>query len=406
MKLTDEEKRMLDGEQGTAVAMAMEMLLALGTIYNAEYFIPVQSAHVAGLSFKSHGLAGLKWIEDIADTGARVKVPTTLNVLGQDRQRPVAFPADWSDPQLRIGKAYEKLGCYGTSSCVPYYLGFVPRLHEHVAWAESSAIVYVNSVLGARTNREGGPSALAAGLTGRTPYYGLHITENRYGQIVCKLETPIRDLTDFGALGAYIGKRVGDAIPVLDGLGRLPSTEELVYFGAALASSGSVGMFHIVGVTPEAATLAAATGGKACESMIIGRGELEEGYEQLTSGKDRHVNLVAIGCPHCSLAQLAEVARLLEGKKVADGTALWVHANAGIKGMAEQLGYVGVIEEAGGRVTQDLCVVLSIPEQLGFTSLATNSPKMAFYAPGGNGLPAWFGSVERCITAAVSGIWS
>jgi predicted aconitase len=248
MHLTDEEQRMLAGNEGEAVKMAMEMLVALGNIYGAERMEPINSAHVAGLSLKSHGIAGMEWVENLAASGARVRVPTTLNVIGQDRSRPVPFSDDWTTHQLRIGKGYEAMGCFGTSSCVPYYLGFVPRLGQHIAWAESSAIIYVNSVLGARTNREGGPSALAAALTGRTPFYGLHLPENRYGQVRYHVDTEIHDLTDFGALGAYIGKQVGTQIPVITGIARIPSKEELVYFGAALASSGGVAMFHMVGI--------------------------------------------------------------------------------------------------------------------------------------------------------------
>lgn len=406
MQLTDEEKRMLDGQEGPAVQMAMEMLVALGDIYGAERFEPVTSAHVAGLSLKSHGIAGMEWVEDLARSGGRVKVPTTLNVIGQDRARPFGFDAAWTEPQLRIGKGYEAMGCYGTSSCVPYYMGFTPRLGQHIAWAESSAVVYVNSVLGARTNREGGPSALAAALTGRTPYYGLHLTENRYGQICYQIDVEMESLTDYGALGAYIGKRVKTRIPIINGIKKVPSKEELVYFGAALASSGSVALFHMVGVTPEAPTLAAAAGSNQYETIVIGEEELAQGYAQLNSSRDKKVDFVAIGCPHCSLEQIAEIASLLAQRKICPDVTLWVHTNVAIKAIAEQLGYVRTIEEAGGRVTQDLCVVLSIPESLGFKTLATNSPKMAFYAPGGNGLPTWFGSVEQCIDAAVNGYWS
>lgn len=407
MKLNDEEKRMLDGADGEAVRMSMEMLVAIGDIYGAERMQPVSSAHVAGLSLKSHGLAGMEWAEDLASTGARVKVPTTLNVIGVDRSRDLGFSPDWRDPQIRIGEAYEKMGCYGTSSCVPYYQGFLPRLKQHVAWAESSAIIFVNSVLGARTNREGGPSALAAGLTGRTPYYGFHLAENRHANVCYRVEADLKDLADYGALGAYVGKRLGTDTPVFGGMEAAnPSLEQLVTLGAALASSGGAALFHMVGVTPEAATLEQALGSKKCEERIFGKKELAAGYEQLTSGKEKKVDLVAIGCPHSSLNQIADIARLLEGRHVAPGVTLWIHTNIAIKALAGQMGYVAAIERAGGLVTQDLCVVLSVPEALGFRVLATNSPKMAFYAPGGNGLPTWYGSVERCLDAAVTGEWS
>jgi predicted aconitase len=297
------------------------------------------------------------------------------------------------------------MGCFGTSSCVPYYTGFVPRLNQHIAWAESSAVVFTNSVLGARDNREGGPSAFAAALTGRTPLYGLHLDENRKGDMLFKVTAELKDISDFGALGSYVGRIVGTGIPVFDGI-QNPYTEELVYLGAALASSGSVAMFHAVGVTPEAPTIEAAFGGKKYDTIAITEKEIAAGKRLLTSAQDTKVDFVALGCPHFSLGQIKEAAMLLQGKKIAKDVVLWIHTNVAIKALATQLGYTKIIEAAGGVLTQDLCVVLSVPEALGFKTLATSSPKMAFYAPGGNQLKTWYGSVKECINAAVHGYWT
>ncbi len=404
MKLTDEEKRMLDGERGQPVKMAMDILVAIGEIYGAEKLIPVKSAHIAGLSLKSHGIAGMEWVEDIVRSGAKVCVPTTLNVIGVDRSRDLNLPLEWLTNQVRIEQAYECMGCFGTSTCVPYYMGFIPRFGESLAWAESSAVVFTNSVLGARDNREGGPTAMASGLAGRTPLYGMHLDENRKGDVLYKVAAELRDLADYGALGAYVGKRVSTKIPVFDGISH-PAIEELVYLGAALASSGGVAMFHVAGVTPEAPTVGAAFGGKKYDTILITRRELEEGRQQLTSARDSKVDYVALGCPHYSLRQLEETAKLLQGKKVSKDVMMWVHTNVAIKGMAQQLGYVRAIEEAGAIVTQDLCTVLGNPEALGVKTLATNSGKMAFYAPGSNGLGVWFGEAKRCIDAAITGYW-
>jgi predicted aconitase len=404
MQLTDVEKRMADGEQGEPVRMAMEMLTALGEIYGAERLIPIRSAHIAGLSLKSHGLAGTEWAEDLARKGARVCIPTTMNVVGVDRSRDLKLPAGWTKNQLRIETAYECMGCFGTSTCVPYYCGFVPRFREHIAWAESSAVVFTNSVLGARNNREGGPSAFAAGLTGRTPLHGLHLDENRKGDVLFRVTAPLSGIADYGALGSYVGRMIGTQVPVFEGI-KGPSLEELVYLGSALASSGGVALFHAVGITPEAPTVGSAFGNKKHEIVEVTARELEEGRQKLTSAKARKVDYVAIGCPHCSLNQLKELSILLQGRKVKEETTLWIHTNVAIKHLAKQLGYVEVIEDAGGIVTQDLCTVLGNPEALGFKTLATNSPKMAFYAPGSNGLDVWYGSVEQCIDAAVSGTW-
>jgi predicted aconitase len=404
MKLTDEEKRILDGKQGAPYKMAMEMLVALGKIYGADKMIPVKSAHCAGLSLKSHGIAGAEWAEDLAKSGARVCVPTTMNVVGVDRSRDLGLPADWTTNQMRIENAYECMGCHGTSTCVPYYNGFVPRFGESIAWAESSAVVVTNSVFGARDNREGGPSALAAGLVGRTPAYGLHLDNNRKGNYLFKVKTALKDVSDYGALGAYVGRMVGTSIPVFDGLSN-PYLEDLVYLSAALASSGSVAMFHAVGITPEAPTVSAAIGRKKVETVLITAREIEKGRRQLTSAKDTKVDYVAIGCPHFSLGQIKEVAGLLQGKKVSKDVVFWIHTNVAIKALATQLGYAKIIEESGAVLTQDICTVLSIPEALGFKTLATNSPKMAFYAPGGNKLMTWYGNIQKCVNAAVKGYW-
>lgn len=406
MQLTDEEKAMLDGCRGEPVRKAMEILRAIGTIYGADRLIEVKSAHVAGLSYKSHGDAGLEYVQDLASEGARVVIPTTTNVIGVDRckWRSLGLPEQWAMKQLAIMDAYERMGCYATSSCTPYYHGIVPRYGEHIAWAESSAVVFTNSVLGARDNREGGPTALASALTGRTPNYGLHLDENRRGDALFRVETPLEGMHDFGAMGAYVGRMIGERIPVFDGV-PCPSLENLVALGAALASSGAVAMFHMVGVTPEAPSVEAAFRGKKHETVAIGRREILAGVEKLTSASSSDVDYVAIGCPHCSLGQLAEVARLLDGKRVRDSVRLWIHTSVPIRALAAQLGFVETIERAGGVVTQDLCTVLGNPEALGVKTLATNSAKMAFYAPGSNGLKVWYGSVERCIRAATTGRW-
>jgi predicted aconitase len=403
MRLTDREKQMLNGENGEPVRKAMEILIALGKIYDADDMIPIQSAHVAGLSFKSHGDAGLEWVENMADDGAKVRVPTTLNVIGVDRSRDFGLPMDWTRKQMRIGAGYERMGCFGTSTCVPYYCGFIPRMKEHIAWAESSAIVFVNSFLGARDNREGGPSALAAALAGCTPRYGLHLDENRKGKLLVNVAASLEGLADFGALGAYVGKRVGTDIPVFSGIERM-DVEDHVYLGAALASSGAVALYHVLGITPET-LLGKSVLADKYETIEFSNKEMELGREQLTSGGDRKVDYVAIGCPHCSLRQLAELARLLSGKKVNQNVTLWIHTNAAIKGMAKQLGYMEIIERSGAALTQDLCTILSCPEDLGFKNIATNSAKMAFYAPGGNKFNVWYGNVKQCIDAAVSGRW-
>lgn len=404
MKLDDDDKRILDGAEGPTYRMAMEMLVGLGKIYGAEKLIPIRSAHVAGLSLRSHGVAGMEWIEETAAAGARVKVPTTLNVIGVDRSRDLGLPQDWCEKQLRIGRGYERAGCYGTSSCTPYFYGFVPQFREHIAWAESSAVVFTNSALGARDNREGGPSAFSAALIGKTPCHGFHLDENRLAHLKFRVRAPITDLADIGAMGAYVGSIIGTKTPAFDGLRSL-SMEEHCYLGAALASSGGVALYHVLGQTPDALALDNKVLAPGCDEVELGPRELQIGYERLTSNTERVVDYVALGCPHLTLNQVAAVAAYLEGKKIHKDVTCWIHVNTAVKGMARQLGYMQVIENTGAVLTQDLCTILSIPEALGFKSLATNSAKMAFYAPGSNKLKTWFGSMAQCLDAAISGKW-
>jgi predicted aconitase len=273
-----------------------------------------------------------------------------------------------------------------------------------VAWAESSAVVYVNSVLGARDNREGGPSALAAALTGRTPYCGLHLDENRRGQVLIRLKESISSFEDYGALGNYVGRLVGEKIPVFENLGQ-PTQEILVAFGAALASAGGVALYHALGLTPEARSLEEVFGGNKYETVEVGRKEIEDGYAKMNSAKGRDVDFVALGCPHATIRQLAEIAASLEGRRVSDKVMMWVQTNTATRAMAVQQGYAATIEKAGAVLTEDLCTVLAVPEALGATTVATNSPKLAFYGPGANGLGVCYGSLNDCVQAAVSGRW-
>jgi predicted aconitase len=305
---------------------------------------------------------------------------------------------------MRIEAAYEKMGMLGTSTCTPYFCGLAPRFGEIVAWAESSAVVYVNSVLGARDNREGGPSALAAALTGRVPYCGLHIDENRLGDILIRLTTPVSKFEDYGAIGNYVGKLVGEKIPVFENLGQ-PSQEILVAFGAALASAGGVAMFHAIGLTPEAKNLQEVFKGKKYETIEIGPEQIAKGYANMNSAKGGEVDFVAIGCPHATIRQLGELAQALDGKKVSDHVMMWIQTNTATKAMAEQAGYASILEKAGAILTQDLCTVLAVPEALGATTVATNSPKLAFYGPGANGLGVCYGSLDKCLQAALIGRW-
>jgi len=394
---------MLAGEHGPALQKAMEIIVALGTIYGAAELVPVTSVQVAGVSYKNLGQAGLDFLREWAAQGARVRVPTTLNPAGMDLRawRELGIPQDFARQQLAVVEAYRAMGISPTCSCTPYLVGNVPGFGEHVAWAESSAVSFANSVLGARTNREGGPSALAAALTGRTAAYGLHLDENRRARYMVDVRCPLRSGADFGALGYLVGKMVRNAVPYFR-LSTLPSppplTLPLKTLGAAMAASGAVALYHVEGVTPEAQRGEMLA--PDAERVIIE--DLSPAYAALNAPVEQ-IDLVSIGCPHASLDEIAEVARAVDDRRLR--AALWITTARQIKDRAAEAGYVATIEAAGGRVVADTCLVVAPMDALGFRTLATNSAKMAFYTPSHSGLQVRFGPLEQCLDAALTGRW-
>jgi hypothetical protein len=408
MRLTDEERAMLGGDMGPGVRKAMEILYALGAIYDAQDLVPVTSVQVAGVSYKNLGEAGLEFLAEWAAGGARVRVPTTLNPAGLDLEqwRELGFDAGFAERQERVIQAFAAMGIRATCTCTPYYVGNLPSQGEHVAWAESSAVSFANSVLGARTNREGGPSALAAAIAGRTPRYGLHLAENRRAQLVVDVRCPVRSPADFGALGTLVGRQAGNRVPYFRGLELDPgvSTDLLKALGAAMAASGAVALYHVQGVTPEAGE----PGIMAPGAGVYRVDGLADGYAALhkplsAAGEGDAIDLVWIGCPHASLEELAGVIRLLGGRRVQ--TALWVTMAREVRVQAERSGLVAGLEALGGRVVADTCLVVAPVRDLGLRTMATPSAKGAYYAPSHSGTAVYYGSLEACIEAAVTGHW-
>jgi predicted aconitase len=431
MRLTDEEQSMLAGDFGPGVQKAMEILTALGKIYGAEDLVPVTSVQVAGVSYKNLGDAGLEFLTEWAAQGARVRVPTTLNPAGLDLERwqELGFDARFADGQARVIQAFAAMGIRTTCTCTPYFVGNVPAPGDHVAWAESSAVSFANSVLGARTNREGGPSALAAAISGRTPRYGLHLPGNRRAQLVVEVRCPVTSYADFGALGTMVGRVAQNRVPYFRGLEvpkaqrssselRVPSSQQRVQhleldtrysklgtsidllktLGAAMAASGAVALYHIDGVTgePDAPVIVS-----DAETLVVE--SLAQGYAALTSSGDHKVDLVWIGCPHASLAELTQVIELLAGRPVQ--TALWVTMAREVQVEAERAELVAELHALGGQVVADTCLVVAPVKELGFRSMATPSGKGAYYAPSHSGLAVHYGPLEACINAAVTGEW-
>jgi len=410
MRLTSEEKDMMGGAYGPAVERACKIVVTLGGIYGAERLVPVESVQVAGVSYRNLGEAGLSFLKDWAGDGARVRVPSTLNPAGMDMRdwRRMGIPDEFASRQQAVVEVYTSMGIQPTCTCTPYLVGNTPSYGSHVAWSESSAVSFANSVLGARTNREGGPSALAAAICGRTAEYGFHLDRNRRATHRVRVECPVRQPFEYAALGYWVGREVRNGVPYFQGLQGASSRDtlspaerdSLKLLGAALAASGAVALYHAQGITPEARTV---PGLILDDTPTITVNTLDPAIEALNAPIDI-LDLVVIGCPHASFEEIRNVADIVRSCQLQ--SALWVTTSRAVREQAEDMGWVQIIEEAGGQVVADGCVVVAPMQSTRYRTLATNSAKMAFYAQPHAGLQVRFGSLETCLEAAIRGRWS
>jgi len=399
MHLTKDEEHILDGEDGYAAQKSMQILAALGDIFGADKLIPIKSVQVAGVSYHNLGNAGLDYLSQLSKDG-RVKVPTFLNPAGMDLVdwKKLGISEEFAEKQKLVVDAFAAMGINTTCTCTPYLIGIVPKFGDHVAWAESSAVTYCNSVIGARTNREGGPSALAAAFIGKTPNYGLHLNENRVPDLFVRVEAELNTLADWGAMGYAIGKRGKNKIALIEGPSK-PPNDHLKTFSASIVTYGAKPLYHLKGVTPEADKF-----DYPAEKITVGEPEIKEAYEFMND-EDNSIDFVSLGCPHASLDEIKQVAMLLKGKKVADGVEMWVACARPIKEKAQELGYVKIIEEAGAKVAADTCMVVA-PVKGRFKSVATTSAKACYYSQGHNNMKTHIGSIQKCVDAAINGEWS
>jgi predicted aconitase len=407
--LSKEEENILRGEQGSGYQKAMEVLVAIGDIFNAEKLIEISSSHLSSVAYESSGDTGIRFLEQMIKDSAHFKVLTTLNPhsIEYDRWEEFAFPKAYVEKQLRNIEAYKKLGAVGTFTCTPFLVGNCPRYGEHVSWAESSALSYINTVIGARTNRESALSAFCAALLGKTPLYGFHLEENRKGTVLVEVETELKHGADYSALGYNIGKKVEGKVPVFNNIPLDVKNSDINALCAALAVSGAVSMSHIIEITPEAPTLK-----KACrndtpeETIPFDRVDLEETYNDRCmkeSGID--IDLVILGCPHYWYDQLAETAELLTGKKVHEDVDLWVNTSSSIMTAAKRAGFIDTIEASGAKVMCSYCPAVT-RNFFSWKTMATDSTKQTFYGQGVLGVDVLFGTTKQVINAAISGKWN
>jgi len=365
---------MLDGEQGPAVAKSMELLVALGEVFEAERLVSVDSAHISGVSYKNLGEAGLEFLEEQARLGAKVKIRSTLNPAGMDLDiwGEMGVSESFALSQLRAIKAFESMGIEPTCTCTPYLVGHIPSLGTQISWSESSAVAYSNSVLGARTNRESGPTTIASAVTGLTTLYGYRLEENRRPGKIVEVKAELRNRLDYSALGYLTGTLLGTTVPFFKGI-KNPDIESLKALGASCATSGGIALYHIEGVTPEAGDVSDSL--MRLERITVDDFDLENVISRLTSGVEDPV--FCLGCPHCSLKEIKEAVNIIKDKTVTRD--LWIFTSRGVYDEADKRGYIDIIKEAGGRVFRDTCMVVAPLSEIGWNEVATNSLKCAHY---------------------------
>ena len=387
---------MLNGSAGYAVQKSMEILVALGEIFGAKEMVQVSSVQVAGVSYHNLGDAGLEYLENLAKAGAKSKVITTLNPAGMDLEnwRDLGISENFAMKQQEIIATFQKMGIIPSCTCTPYLAGNEPKKGDHIAWSESSAVTYANSIIGAKTNREGGPSALASSLTGRTSHYGMHSDHERTAQTKVIVRTKLDAISDYGALGYATGKKLENKIPIFFNIEH-PTLEQLKSLSASIATYGGTPIFHIENVTPNQTSIPS-------ETITIDHNDLMTAYEKLND-ENTNVDFVALGCPHCTLEEIRKIAELLKDKRVT--REFWICTARQTMKLAEQQGYADVIRESGAKFACDTCMAVA-PLKGRFKVLATDSAKACYYGRGTNNFQTRIGTLTQCVNAAVTGKWN
>ena len=408
LSLTDDDQAMLDGAHGPADQMAMRIISRMGGIVGAERLMDITGAHIDSSLYM--GDATLEFAEKLANLGALVKVPTTLNVSGVDEAgwQEWEVPASWAEKARLQMAAYERMGCTPTWTCAPYQLAERPQLGEQVAWGESNAIVFANSVLGARTERYPDLLDICAAITGRVPEIGLHLTQNRAAEVLLQLDDTTTELQQhdsfYPVLGYVVGEIAGDRVACISGFDIDPTEDQLKALGAAAASSGAVALFHIPGITPEAPSQEAAfQGNKPAEQVLISIDRLRAARDMLTTAPGSELDMVVLGSPHFSLAEFQSLAPLLDGASKHPNIQFLITTSRAMAVLAERAGLLDPIREFGGRVTLDTCILTTpmLPKEI--NRLMTNSAKYAYYSPGLLNVSVAYGGMTECVQSAVLG---
>lgn len=414
VELTDSDQRMFEGRCGEAAAMAMRIIVRMAEVCDAAELMDVTQAHIDGCGLLSEG--GLEFAETLAAGGGHVRIPTTLNMGPLDLQNYKQFGVDedFAARAIRQSKAYTDMGCIPTWSCAPYQGYLTPRFGQQIAWGESNAICYANSVLGARTNRYGDFIDICAAITGRVPKFGLHLRENRKGQVLLCLIDVNPDIIHadifYPVLGHLLGTIAEDKIAVIDGLPATASSDQLKALCAAAASSGAVALFHAVGLTPEAATLEDAFHGDTAERIVeIRPADLHDAWSSLsTANQGDQLDLVVLGCPHFSFDEFTALADLLrdrleKGQRMHQSVRFVVISCQSSFSLAQRSDSLDILRAAGVEITLDTCVFHTPMVSKAAKVLMTNSGKCSYYAPGELGVKVAFAGMADCVESAFAG---
>lgn len=408
MYLNEQEQQILNGRLGPEIASVFASQIQIGEFFGAEKFVEVSNAHFMG-DYEVMGDAGADLLTELVLAGLKVKIPTTRNAQCIDviNAKQLRQSLELIQGEKHITELLTQLGVSVTNTCIGYQNIYQPHIGEHVAWGDTGTVAYANSVLGARTNYEAGPSSLAAGLTGRTPEYGFHLKHNRRANIYCKITTPLVDLAEWGALGVILGQYYRDywAVPVFDYVGPSPISDQLKQLGASLASYCSMAMFHLIGSTPEAPSLEAACSGRQLIGELeISRKDIEKVLEETTS-KDGSVHLVVFSAPQLSLFELRNLAMLVGDQHFHQDVTVIITTNFMVAQEAERLGYLAVLEKAGAIISKGTCWYIMQPElmrkEFGWSEVVTNSSKLANIIRAHNYRPI-LRSTQQCIQAAIT----
>ncbi|HEY7546420.1 MAG TPA: aconitase X catalytic domain-containing protein [Blastocatellia bacterium] len=411
LTLSPRDEAMLAGQAGEATAMAMRILVAMARALDADSLLDITSAHIDGCLY--HGQSGLEFATRLVEGGARVLVPTTLNVGAVDLLHPEYFQGSkvQAERARTLMQLYEAMGCRAVWTCAPYQNAQRPAFGSQIAWAESNAIVFANSVLGARTNRYGDFIDICAAITGRAPAAGLHLVENRRGQILFRLrgvpERLKREDVFYPVLGYLVGAQSFSKIPVIEGLPADATEDQLKALGAAAASSGATALFHAIGVTPEARTAGDAFQNARPEKIVdVGMDDLREALKKLSTAIDGEIRVVALGSPHFSIEEFSRLMPLLRYLPPHKSVEFIVCTNRFVFSELQKRGWLAALEDAKAKIVVDTCVVVSPIVRARSGALMTNSGKFAHYAPGNTGLEVVFGSLEECVRSAALGrVW-